>query len=77
MILFCIRSNTFFKNGFNLAYLQASENVPEEFNRLHNSAICVVNKFAPSFRNIAERSLIPEALVSLKFLNFLNTLIKF
>ena len=61
----------FLKSGFNFAILQASGNVPEEIDRLHNWVIGVVNNFAPSFRNIPERSSIPEALVSSKFYEYL------
>ena len=57
----------FLKSGFSFAILQASGNVPEEIDRLHNWVIGVVNNFAPSFRNIRERSSIPEDLVSSKF----------
>ena len=64
----------FLKSGFSFAILQASGNVPEEIDRLHNWVIGVVNNYAPSFRNIPERSSIPEALVSSKFLSILNTL---
>ena len=56
------------------AILQASGNVPEEIDRSHNWVNGMVNKFAPSFRNIPERTLIPEALVSSKFLSILTTL---
>ena len=54
----------FLKSGFNFAILQASRNVPEETDTLHNWVIGVVNSFAPSFRNIPR---LPEALVSSKF----------
>ena len=60
----------FLKSGFNFAILQASGNVPEEFDTMHNWVIDVGNNFAPSLRNIPERSSIPEALVSPKFLRF-------
>ena len=63
----------FSKSDFNFAILQASGNLPEEIDRSHNWVIRVVN-FVPSFRNIPERSWIPEALVSSKFLSILNTL---
>ena len=63
----------FLKSGFSFAILQASGNVPEEIDRLHDWVIGVVNNFAPSFRNISERPSIPEALVSSKFLSTLNT----
>ena len=45
-----------------MAILQTSGNIPDEMDRLHNWIIGVVNNFAPSFRNILERSSIPEAL---------------
>ena len=64
----------FLKSGFNFAILQASGNVPEEIDRPHNWVVGMVNNFAPSFRNIPERSSIPEALVSSKVLSILNTL---
>ena len=64
----------FLKSGFNFAILQASGNVPEEIDRIHNWVVGMVNNFAPSFRNIPERSSIPEALVSSKVLSILNTL---
>ena len=64
----------FLKSGFNFAILQASGNVPEEIDRTHNWVVGMVNNFAPSFRNIPERSSIPEALVSSKVLSILNTL---
>ena len=54
--------------------MQASGNVPEEIDRTHNWVVGMVNNFAPSFRNIPERSSIPEALVSSKVLSILNTL---
>ena len=63
----------FLKSDFNFAILQASGNLPEQIDRSHNLVIRVVY-FVPSFRNIPERSLIPEALVSSKFLSILNTL---
>ena len=40
--------------------MQASANIPEEIDRLHNWVIGAVNKFSPSFRNIPERSSIPK-----------------
>ena len=55
----------FLKNDFNFAILQASGNVPEEIDRLHNWFIGVVNNFAPAFRNVPERSWIPEAVEAL------------
>ena len=64
----------FLKSGFNFAILQASGNLPEEFNGLHNWVIDMVNNFVPSFRNIPEKSLIPKTLVSSNFLVILNTL---
>ena len=45
----------FLKTGFNLAILQASENLLEEIDRLHNCVIGVANNEAPSFRKIPER----------------------
>ena len=60
----------FLKSDFNFAILQASGNVPKEVDRLHNWVIGLVNKFAPSFRNIPERSSIPEALVSSKYFEY-------
>ena len=74
MVVLGIRSSNFLKSGFNFAILQASGNVPEEIDRLHNWVIGVGNNFAPSLKNIPERSSIPEALVSPKFLSILNTL---
>ena len=60
----------FVKSGFNFAILQASGNVPEEINKLHNWVIGVVHDFAPSFRNIPERSSISEGLVLSKFFKY-------
>lgn len=54
--------------------MQAPGNVPEEIDKMHNWVIGAVNNFAPSFINIPERSSIPKALVSLKFLSILNAL---
>ena len=69
-----ICSSTFFKkHDLNFAILQASIRVPEQIDRFHNWVIGVVN-FAPFFRNIPDRSSIPEALVSSKLLSILNTL---
>ena len=63
----------FLKSGFNFDILQALGNVPD-IDRLHNWVIVMVNNLATSVRNIPEKSSIPEALVSSKFLNILNTL---
>ena len=52
--------------------MQAPGNVPVEIDKMHNWVIGAVNNFAPSFINIPERSSIPKALVSLKFLSILN-----
>ena len=57
------KKKSFVKSGFNFAILQASGNVPEEIDKLHNWVIGMVNNFAPSSRNIPERSSIPEALL--------------
>ena len=64
------KKKSFEKSGFNFAILQASGNVPEEIDKLHNWVIGVVNNFTPSFRNIPERSSISEGLVSSKFFKY-------
>ena len=61
-------------SGFNFVILQASGNLPEEIDRLHSCVIGVANNEAPSFRKIPERSSMPGALLSSKFLSILNTL---
>ena len=64
------KKQSFVKSGFNFAILQASGNVTEEIDKLHNWVIGVVNNFTPSFRNIPERSSISEGLVSSKFFKY-------
>ena len=64
MVVLVICFRTFFKDGFNIAILQASGNLPQEIDSLHSCAVGMANNEAPPFRKIPERSSMPGALLS-------------